>query len=728
MGTTSYRDSLDTKEKYLTDNNLKNSWFEDRYWVEGETTATLDTSLPFNFYGSNLDQDYSGTIKHMSFWPSNCEIVSAELTFHRTIQKNFDFSGYMEWEYATSSKVTCPIGFAHGNNYDNVVSFWNPQNLYNIMDGGNGTRVTVRIKKNNKKEFSSGAYLMQFQSSRSYAEDAAGHGNGSKFELRVKYRYDPAEAYSASYARFSNYSARACDISDVSNLRDVNHFTARIIPHNDDANIFHVVKWYTRLGKNDNTSSILTWYDDNGNGHQAYDEWEVHYKSDKSHLEVRYPVPQEWCWAWPNSNIGWGFFELETWYIYKPINEFKNEEKPPNLIVKIGQLPQPIELVVETPDYIKPVITSATLNVLPVSYPGSDEINALSDTWVRGHAYVQNYCAVQLSVTGAKGALGSSITQIVFAEQFYSRMRRTIEIDGGRGKRVIYDTKDDRVQTSMRVTGAGQLVFAAYAKDSRGKYSDTFYIPVDTSPSSALSGITYKELPFLDDDGNETGQTYQALLVTQYGKPQFDVHKSYRVNEHDDISENGKYPCVEASATHTQVLLYDDNGSTDGEDANPVRIYYRIKMDDSSTWYPNTEFGLIRVQNGRNKYEDMQVFPSAKYTIQLILDDKMTEELNKIAELKPQDDNSYSIKLTEPLGTGDCTVFLKRNGLGVSIGTAPYTEKNYRCLEIAENWEIRHGQEEDGTVYYIPDIVFTPAGYKIPPKKRKGRIWLQEVG
>ena len=158
--------------------------------------------------------------------------------------------------------------------------------------------------------------MIRFASSKSYNEDAKGNGNGRSFYLELEYRYDPVWSYDNSSIGFENRTAIACDTQDLDSITDANRYYANIRPAKKDKHVYHLVTWYTTVD-GQSSGDVLNYLNDQNERVTASYTEEV----DCDHLRISYAAPQEWCYAWPRSTTGWGFFKMETWYQYTPHSE-----------------------------------------------------------------------------------------------------------------------------------------------------------------------------------------------------------------------------------------------------------------------------------------------------------------------------------------------------------------------------------------------------------------------
>lgn len=696
--------------------------------------------MPEHFQAGDLGEWFSGNLSYFARkCPHGIEVTKARLEFPRPIRKADGLSCELdlgdESMYFTVS-IPWAVGIHDKDINVDIKSKYYPK-IAQIIQAGLGAGVKGRVMQVGGGDYS--GQIIRFASSKSYNLDAQGRGNWTTFTLYVEYRYDPAQDYQMSNVRFKNYSAIAGNTSDPSSLTDQNYIFATIIPFKFsdsvqyDEHIYHNLLWYTT---NETRTEHLMYYDSGGN-FRLSDEAQTRYYNDPvynvdglTELDLKFPIPQEWCYAWPNQTVGWGYFTMDTWYRY---TKHELDSEAPEFC--LGELSKPVSYVVQTPDYIKPSIDTATtatyLDIVPSDLPFASRVNERAEIWVNNGYYVQRYCTINLHVQ-AQGSFGSTIQTYVIVEDTYRSLRRTLS------KKQSNDIFDN-VETSIQnVPISGLLAFTVYAKDSRGRYSEVEYINVPP-------GYKTTKLNRVDEDGNvlkinEVTQTYDAIEITPYVSPTFDFTRSYRVNDDGDISENGRNISAEANPLKTTLP------NISGVDLNPAIMYFRISdrsnpRDDE--WRPN-DIALTVISTERpTQYSDGTILPAFEYWLKFYLDDSMTQYLNQQAEIYNQDllDKiaqgidvgdaqlipSYTCTKVEKLGTGMPTIFLKRDGLGIGIGMNPETNLNYRCLEIAENWEIRHGREGN-IIYYIPDVVFTPHGDPLPPKRRKGRIWLHEIG
>lgn len=412
---------------------------------------------------------------------------------------------------------------------------------------------------------------------------------------------------------------------------------------------------------------------------------------------------------------------METWYRYSLYSDDTFVERPP--VVKLGEF-GPQSLIVDTPMYVKPSITLATIGLSPVGLPWVNETNELSRTWINDYgAYVAGYCNIDLDVEQASGSFGSTISQYTIIEDTYRRIKKTLQ------KGLGDIGNDERASTHIpRVAISGDIAFTVYAEDSRGRLSDPVFFTVkDGFHSVDIRDQTEDGYYATDEQGNAI--YHQGVHIIPYMTPSFDFAAATRVNDKGDISENGTNINVEAAPLYSPIPHIQTGANT-----NRPYIYFDYTQDGAA-WYPTG--GPIDISSRYQSYfygtPDATFYPSVTtYKIRMFVYDEMTKYLKTqrnayCAEHEIQNDPyEYAYIQVLNLGDGQCTVCLKRDGLGLSIGMMPQTDRNLRCIEISENWEIRHGSDGE-QIYYVPDVVFTPAGNERPPKKRKGRIWLQEI-
>ena len=382
--------------------------------------------------------------------------------------------------------------------------------------------------------------------------------------------------------------------------------------------------------------------------------------------------------------------------------------------------------------------------MLPVYLPSGNALNAVSQNWVEQGAYVQGYCRLKLHLDSTEGSFGSQVTEAYFVENTYLSTRKTVDVEHGQTE-VLFP--------KMSLTGS--LTFTVYCRDTRRRSSDLFAVTIPNQYHDQVAMYDDDGVQMTDEQGNP--MYYDSFTVARYASPEFQYHYANRVNDNGDISENGTAVMLEAMPVHTAVMPGDVE-HYNFTDLNAVTIDFAFTDQgaayNGNEWYPQNLMppsisqALLLPPDGTPKFYGKQqnayFYPQIQtYAFRYRIWDVMTWYLDEVAQAEyqtalaqyeagqldeyPVSPPSNAFVAVEPLGVGDSTVFFKKSGLGLGIGMRTQSASNMRCLEISDKWEIRHVADADN-YYLIPDVVFTPVGDPNPPRKKKGRIWLHEIG
>ena len=237
---------------------------------------------------------------------------------------------------------------------------------------------------------------------------------------------------------------------------------------------------------------------------------------------------------------------------------------------------------------------------------------------------MQNYVGLHLDVVKGSGSFGSTIMQYVFVENTYRTASWQI------GEQRIGSDGSAILQLN-RVTMAGDLSFTVYAKDSRGRNSDVFYMTV-------ADGYRFDVVEVQDFEGN-VQYTYQTIPVETYVTPSFDYARSHRINHDGDATEDGIYLNAEAYAIVSAVI---DPRTGVNENVPYMYCQYRQK-NAAAEWLPAytppAEFadedhawsgaGIALTQSGSSDYKEATIDPTLEYEVRYVLYDVMTDYLEK---------------------------------------------------------------------------------------------------
>ena len=640
-------------------------------WIRGSTTFTIT----FSGAGSYLYyKKYSAEItnKRGATWRNDAVIDDDSGTFeHKRARCFSNRLPYFSFDYDEENVIES-AQFEGGSSgpYIDPTGCWVSRTLMNL-DIGDKLDMYIRPGQGTA---TSGTRAFWITSS----EPTNKPSNANKVYVEVEFSYDPIWDYSKSSAYLDKTTSTAGSSSD--------QIAVKIIPGKYDSHITHKLTYYVLDPTKTDGSHLKV------NGASTDKTYTILYPT-KTH---NFTVPMNWCYAVPNSISGTGYVTVETIYTYDSGN-----------VSSLGKS-APMIFVFNVPDTIKPSVTSLNLVPMPTYVPNSnmEMVNNKSRQWVNANLYVQNYCGLKLEAA-ASGSYGSRITHYAFSEDAYRSWSNVFYANN-------YETNCSVRQNAIKTSG--HLTYSVYVRDSRNRVSE----------------LKYKD-----------------IYVAPYNLPSFESIRTNRVNDEEDIAENGKYINVEAIASHTYVANGDDDEAA--VDQNPILITfrYRKKSDGDESVQPWIREN-IQIVSGQSftlideHSHDDEVDPAYQYEIQFVVNDAMTAGLTSDAQSYynnvalpayqqsggtapplPKDYGVYSPIVL--LGFNQCTVFFKRDGLGIGIGQKTQTSRHTRALEIAPDWLIMHGQD-DQNIYFVPDVVFTSAADRHTPKRKIGRIWLKEIG
>lgn len=623
-------------------------------------------------FGANLR---SVRVIEGAAWRQGCELIEddpAVFNFARAVCYSKDRYPYFQIKYMGDvyAETEGFEGSESGIIYDrNAGAGYNHLDVdcfvdTRLMTMSPGAEFVVDMVKGDRGD----TWLHAFQLRSGKAGDAAKHPH-----IVVKYWYDPIIDYTRSSFTLANTNVLA-NGSDKINIR--------IIPGKYDKHIFHRITIYN--SSNNNSIVIVKKWDE----------------KDTTPIEISHEIPKIWCKNIPNASSGVGYVKVETFFQYlndksEPITGEDVSKVNGTTKTKLLGTSGPVSFIYNVPTTYVPVIGGLKYNVIPIQT--NEQINSVSKDWVEKGLYVQGACGVQLHPYKMQGSWGSTIKSLVFVESSFKSFKASININ--EEKTSWYESEKDDTKwpnknstfnpatdiTDQTVKSSGNIVYSVYAIDSRGRTSAVIYtsvIPIISySPPSFVSTRTNRVTARQTDDG-----------FVEY-----------------DIAEDGTAISVFASITHSQVV-YTNKETEIQQDINLPTLTFQYRERNTNAWSEPISLESDEVIN----YASYTFDPQKEYQIRFELYDKLTESL------------SQPNILIVDLASNECTMYWKRDGLGIGIGQKTQTSRHLRALEISPDWIIMHGQEGDN-IYYVPDIVFTKKGDHNTPKRKIGRIWLKEV-